>query len=153
MAWSKTSKVWAASVGGGLLAAAGGLLVVTGVGAGAGAVLITSGLAAIGGLVGGGMLAGIGVLAAGSATAAAISAAIANAAIEDPELRKLAEKLMLANQIYETANRKTQKQKEEIEDLNRIIGEMLRTKTAHQEEIERLRERLAVLIDRLQRGV
>ncbi|PSM30648.1 hypothetical protein BVG81_009435 [Haliangium sp. UPWRP_2] len=99
------------------------------------------------------MLAGIGVLAAGSATAAAISAAIANAAIEDPELRKLAEKLMLANQIYETANRKTQKQKEEIEELNRIIGEMLRTKTAHQEEIERLRERLAVLIDRLQRGV
>ncbi|MGB8299091.1 MAG: hypothetical protein WCG85_26970 [Polyangia bacterium] len=93
MAFSKTSKVWFSAVGGGLLAAAGGVLLVTGVGSGAGAVLITSGLAAIGGIVGGGMLAGIGVLTAGSATVAALSAAIAHGAIKDPDRLALAKKL------------------------------------------------------------
>lgn len=151
MAWSKTSKVWAAGVGGGLLCAAGGVLLVTGVGTGAGAVLITSGLATIGGIVGGGMLAGIGVIGAGSATAAAIASAVASKVIEDPELAALASKLQRANEIYEAASKKNGDLKEAIEALNRTIGDMLRAKKSDQEQIGLMNERLAVLIDRLQR--
>jgi len=150
MSWSKTSKVWLSGVAGGLLAAGGGVLLLTGVGSGAGAVLITSGLAAIGSIVGGGMLAGIGVLAAGSATAAALSAAIANMAIEDPALRDLAERLKRANELYEAARTKTTKQDWEINDLNKKIGELLRSKTKDREELEEYKARLIVLIRELQ---
>ncbi len=151
MGWSKSSKVWATGVGAGLLTAAGGVLLVTGVGSGAGAVLITSGLATIGGIVGGGMLAGIGVIAAGSATAAAIGAAIANEAIEDPELRALAVKLQKANELYEASKNVTGTQKKEIEALNKRIGDLLRSKKADKKEIERLRDRLTILIHKLKR--
>ena len=146
MAVSKTSKVWLSAMGGGALAVVGGALLVTGVGSGAGAVLLTSGLATIGGIVGGGMLAGIGVLAAGSATAAAIAAAIANSMIENPELRDLAERLQRANEVYAAAKRTTEEQKREIEQLNKEIGGLLESKSCDAERLERLKERLIVLI-------
>ena len=149
MAWSKTSRVWAIGVGAGVLTAIGGALVCTGVGAGAGAVAITSGLAAIGGIVGGGMLAGIGVIGAGSATAAALASAIAQKVIKDPELLKLAEKLRKANEVYEAAKRATEGQRKEIEDLNQKIGDLLRSKKRDQGQIDALRDRLAVLIAQL----
>ncbi len=146
MAMSKTSKVWLSAMGGGALAVVGCALLVTGVGSGAGAALLTSGLATIGGVVGGGMLAGIGVLAAGSATAAAIAAAIANKLIESPELRDLAERLQKANELYAAARRTTEEQKREIEQLNKEIGKLLESKDCDAEKLERLKERLIVLI-------
>lgn len=149
MAWSKTSKVWLAALGGGCVAGVGCVLLVTGVGTGAGAALITSGLATIGGVVGGGMLAGIGVLAAGTATASALSAAIAHKVIEDPELLELAEKLKQANELFEIGKRVTQKQREEIAFLNQKIGDLLREKKCNQEELNDLKERLITLIRNL----
>ena len=149
MSWSKTSKVWLATLGGGVVAGAGCVLLVTGVGAGAGAALITSGLATIGGVVGGGMLAGIGVLTAGTATVSALSAAIAHKVIEDPELLELAEKLKQANDIFEISKRVTEKQRTEINYLNQKIGELLREKNKNQDEINELKERLIVLIRNL----
>lgn len=153
MAVSKTSKVWLAALGGGVLTAAGGVLCVTGVGAGAGAVLITSGLKVIGStVVGGGMLAGLGVLGAGTATGASIAAAIANAAIKDPELVELAEKLKKANELYEAAKTATAKQKSEIEDLNRQVGDLLRSKKKDKEKLDVLKARLIVLIREMQKA-
>ena len=146
MVISKTSKVWMAGVGGGMLVAVGGALAVTGVGAGAGAVAITSGLAAIGGS----MLGGIGVIAAGSGTAAAIAAAIASKMIKDPEFIALAEKLKKANVLYSSAKQATAAQKEEIAELNKRIGEILQSKKKDREELDRLNERLILLIDKLQ---
>jgi hypothetical protein len=152
MAFSKTSKVWFSAVVGGLLAAAGGVLLVTGVGSGAGAVMITSGLAAIGGIVGGGMLAGIGVLAAGSATVAALSAAVAHKAIKDPELLDLAKKLRKANELYEAAGKVDAAHKKEIEHLNKAVGELLRAKKKDREKLEELKARLLLLIQSMKKS-
>jgi hypothetical protein len=149
MAASKTSKVLWCALGGGLVAAAGGVLLVTGVGSGAGAALITSGLATIGSVVGGGMLAGIGVCAAGTATVSALSAAIANKVIEDPELIELAKKLKEANELFETSRKVNLKHSREIEELNKKIGDLLRDKKANAAKINELKERLIVLISRL----
>ena len=153
MGISKTSKVWLAALGGGALTAAGGVLCVTGVGVGAGAVLITSGLKVIGAsVVGGGMLAGLGVLGAGTATGASIAAAIAHKAIKDPELIELAEKLKKANELYEAGKMATVKQKSEIEDLNRQVGELLRSKKKDKEKLDVLKARLIVLIRDMQKA-
>lgn len=150
MEMSKTSKVWLSAMGGGALAVVGGALLLTGVGSGAGAVLLTSGLATIGGVVGGGMLAGIGVLAAGSATAAAIAAAIANKLIENPELRDLAERLQRANELYAASSRTTEEQKREIDQLNKEIGSLLESKECDAEKLQQLKARLIVLIRKLE---
>jgi len=150
MATSKTSKVWLSGMGGGALTVVGGALLVTGVGTGAGAVLLTSGLATIGGVVGGGMLAGIGVLAAGSATAAAMAAALANKLIEDPELRDLRERLRRANELYAGSSRKTKEQEREIAELNKEIGRLGKSRKCDAEKLEQLKARLVVLIRQMQ---
>jgi len=146
MAVSKTTKVWLTALGGGAVAVVGGVLLVTGVGSGAGAVLITTGLAAIGSVVGGGMLAGIGVLAAGTATVSSISAAIAHKVIKDPELLALAEKLRQANELYAAVSSGSKSQKAEIEELNLKIGDLLRAKKKDRAQIEELKARLIVFI-------
>ena len=138
---SRTSKIWLAGVGGGALTLFGGVMLVTGVGSGAGAVAITSGLAAIGGS----MLGGIGVIAAGSATAALITSALAMKLIKDPELVALAEKLKTLNELYEHAKYCTTLQKNEVKDLNSRIGEILKSKKKDSEELEQLKERLSLL--------
>lgn len=152
MAISKTAKVFWTAIGGGALAVTGTILICTGVGSGFGVPIITHALAVIGGVVGGGMISGIGVLAAGSATAAALAAAIANKVIKDPELVKLAEKLIQANEIYSAAKNVTDQQKKEIAKLNAEIGKLLRANTKNSEAVAELRERLAVLIDQLKRS-
>lgn len=152
MAVSKTSKVWLAALGGGAITAAGGIMCISGVGVGAGAVLIASGLKVMGGVVGGGMLAGIGVISGGSVTAGAISAAIAHKLIKDPELIGLAEKLKKANELYEAAKTATAKQKSEIEDLNRQVGDLLRSKKKDKERLDVLKARLIVLIREMQKA-
>jgi len=150
MALSKTSKVWIAGLGGGVLVAAGGALLVTGVGSGGGGALIMTGLATIGGAIGGGALAGIGVIAAGAATAAAISSAIAHKVIKDPELKALAEKLGKANELYEVSRQVTEIQKKEMEELNRQIGDFLREKKKDQAKLDDLKMRLFILIRQLE---
>lgn len=153
MGISKTSKVWLAGLGGGALTAAGGVLCLTGIGSGAGAVLITSGLKVIGStVVGGGMLAGLGVLGAGTATGASIAAAIAHKVIKDPELIELAEKLKKANELYEVAKMTTSKQKSEMEKLNRQVGDLLRSKKKDKEKLDVLKARLIVLIREMQKA-
>ena len=132
------------------MATAGAVLLCTGVGAGAGAVLITSGLATVGSLVGGGMLAGIGVLACGSATVAALAGAISHKVIKDPELRRLAERLKNANELFEVSKRVTEAQKLEIEELNRQVGELLRAKKRDHDRLDELKARLIVLIRQMQ---
>lgn len=144
---SKTSKVWIAGVGTGLVAVGGGLCLIPVVGQGAGAVLITSGLKAI--AFGTGMEAGIGVIAAGSATCAGIAAGLAHMFITDPELQELLEKLKLANQLYETARKVSHYQRSEIENLRSEIGELLKSKKKSQEDIEMLKARLLLLINKL----
>jgi len=152
MGTSKTSKVCLAALCGGVLTAAGGVLCVTGLGVGAGAVLITSGLKVIGTVVGGGMLAGLGVLGVGTATAASVAAAIAHKLIKDPDLIELAEKLKKANELYEAAKKTTYKQKWEMEELNRQVGDLLRSKIKDKEKLDELKTRLIVLIREMQKA-
>jgi hypothetical protein len=146
---SKTSKVWLSGLGGGALAVVGGCLLVTGVGAGAGAVMITSGLATIGGVVGGGMSAGIGVLGAGSALVASATAAIANKVIEDPDLVELKQKLSQANTLYNAAKSKNIYLEQELRELNNSITQILHDQKKNKDEIELLKARLIVLINKL----
>jgi tRNA G37 N-methylase Trm5 len=112
---------------------------------------MTSGLAAIGSAVGGGMFAGIGVLAAGSATSAAIAAAIANKLIPDPALKELAESLGKANELYAAAKICTEAQQLEMEGLNVRIGHLLDAKKSDAAELEHLKARLTLLIHDLER--
>lgn len=147
---SKTSKLVLTGMGGAALAMVGGAFLLTGVGTGVGAVMMTSGLAAIGSVVGGGMFAGIGVLAAGTGTASVIAAAIANKLIPDPALKELAESLGKANELYAAAEICTEAQRLEMEGLNVRIGHLLDAKKSDAAELEDLKVRLIVLIHDLE---
>ncbi len=147
---TKTSKVWFFALVGGLIGMVVGVFLVKAIGGGAGAVVITSGLAGIGGAVGGGMLAGIGLLASGAAATAATSAAIAHKTIKDERLLDLEDKLKTANELYEASKRATESQKQEIASLNKQIGDILNSNRKNQEEIDDLKGRLLVIIRDLQ---
>ena len=58
----------------------------------------------------------------------------------------------MANQIYETCKQEDAEAKGRLRSLTHHWRKCRTRTNFHQEEIERLRERLAVLIDRLQRG-
>ena len=99
-------------------------------GIGGGAILAM--LAWLGSLVGGGAVMGLAVLmasgAAGGGVAAAITAAIADKVITDPDLIRLSKMVAELNELLDKAAKATDNDRKQIRELNDRYGRLLKEK-------------------------
>jgi chromosome segregation ATPase len=73
-------------------------------------------------------------------------ATVAHRLRRDPEIVALGEQLKQANELYAAAGIVTQKQRDEIEDLNCQIREMRKAREEDEKQLKALEERLEILL-------